>query len=38
MYDFDIEEDLQEIENMTEQESVITDKELEELIKIADEF
>ena len=37
MYDFDIEEDFQE-DNMVEQESIMTDAELEELMEIADEF
>jgi len=36
MYDFDIEEDFQE--DNSEQESIMTDEELEELMQIADEF
>jgi len=37
MYNFDIEEDFRE-DNNSEQESIMTDEELEELIQIADEF
>jgi hypothetical protein len=37
MYDFDIEEDFQE-DNNSEQDSIMTDEELEELMQIADEF
>ena len=34
---YDIEEDFQE-DNMGEQESIMTDEELEDLMEIADEF